>query len=95
MTGIQIERMMTMIDVSLELTRDEVLRYVTENQDQIVDELVTARRGSRLRLERSASRCLPWQTPEFRRRGCVISRRDVSDFVGESRSTGIPEAGRG
>jgi DNA integrity scanning protein DisA with diadenylate cyclase activity len=40
MTGIQIERMMTMIDVSLELTRDEVLRYVTENQDQIVDELV-------------------------------------------------------
>lgn len=40
MTGIQIERMLKTIDVSLELTRDEVFRYITQNQEQVVEELV-------------------------------------------------------
>jgi len=39
MNGIQIERILTMIDESLDITKGEVLRYITENQDEIVVQL--------------------------------------------------------
>jgi hypothetical protein len=40
MNGIQIERMLTMIDGSLDMTKDEVLRYILSHEAEIVKELM-------------------------------------------------------
>jgi hypothetical protein len=40
MNGIQIERMLTMIDGSLDMTKDEVLRYIQSHEAEIVKELL-------------------------------------------------------
>jgi hypothetical protein len=39
MNGIQVEKVLSLIDANLELTKAEVLRYMAENQEKVVLQL--------------------------------------------------------
>jgi hypothetical protein len=39
MNGIQVEKVLSLIDANLELTRTEVLKYLTQNQEKVVSQL--------------------------------------------------------
>jgi hypothetical protein len=39
MNGIQVEKVLSLIDANLELTKAEVLRYMAQNQEKVVRQL--------------------------------------------------------